>query len=237
MTPPYHPASNNLAERAVGVVKDKLKKMDVAATPVELYVGLAYIGRTHGLTPHASTGRCPFELVKQGPTPSMFPRLTASTQQQQKSEATAVQHSVARLRKRKQFEEGEEVVVYDAKKKLSSKGKICEVLGNNTYLADCGEGLKHVSGDLISRVSATSHRSIGGNVQSQDLREDNAEDIGEDNVSICSESSFGSEILDFNIENVAAPQNVNRVRRRRRVVDRLDQPQVDLPRLRPLRHR
>ena len=90
-----------------------------------------------------------------------------------------------------------------------------------------------MSGDLLSRVSATSHRSIGDNIQCQDLTEDN----GEDNISICSESSFGSEILDFNIENVAAPQNVNRVRRRRRVVDRLDQPQVDLPRLRPLRHR
>ena len=190
------------------------------------------------LTPNSSTGRCPFELVKQGPIPSMFPRLTASSKQQQRSETTAVQHSVAKLRKRRQFEEGEEVVVYDAKTKLSSKGKISEVLGNNTYLADCGGGPKHVSGDLVSRVSATSQRSIGGgNVLSQDLGEDNAEDIGEDNVSICSESSFGSEILDFNIENVAAPQNVNRVRRRRRMVDRLDQPQADLPRLRPLRHR
>ena len=53
LTPPYHPASNGLAERAVGLVKDKLKKMDVSAAPVQLYVGLKYIGRIHGLTLHA----------------------------------------------------------------------------------------------------------------------------------------------------------------------------------------
>ena len=56
---------------------------------------------------------------------------------------------------------------------------------------------------------------------------------------MCSESSFGSEILDVNVinENVAAPQNVNHVCRRRRMVDILGQPQANLPRLRPLRHR
>ena len=30
LTPPYHPASKGLAECHVGIVKDKLKKMDVA---------------------------------------------------------------------------------------------------------------------------------------------------------------------------------------------------------------
>ena len=36
LTPPYHPASNGLVECAVGIVKDRLKKMDVPGTPVEL---------------------------------------------------------------------------------------------------------------------------------------------------------------------------------------------------------
>ena len=112
-----------------------------------------------------------------------------------------------------------------------------EVLGNNTYMADFGDGImKHVSGDLLSRVPITSHRNIGDSTQCQDLSEENTEDI-DDSVSVCSQSSIGSEILDSNTENVAAPQNGNRVRRRRRMVDRLDQPQDNLPRLRPLRHR
>ena len=110
LTPPYHPASNGLAERAVGIVKDRLKKMDCAATPIQLHVGLKYVCRVHGLTPHRSTGRCPYEMIKEGPLPSMFPMITSGSNT--KSEATAVRHSVARQRNRRTFGEGDAVVVY-----------------------------------------------------------------------------------------------------------------------------
>ena len=73
VSPPYHPSSNGLAERAVGIVKNRLKKMDCSAAPVQLHVGLKYICRVHGLTPHRSTGRCPYELIKDGPPISLFP--------------------------------------------------------------------------------------------------------------------------------------------------------------------
>ena len=45
---------------------------------------------------------------------------------------TAIQYSVGRVKKRSTFDE-EKVIVYDLKTKLSSKGTVVEVLGNNTY--------------------------------------------------------------------------------------------------------
>ena len=49
--------------------------------------------------------------------------------------------------------------MYDLKTKLSSAGKITKVLGNNTYLADVGNGPQHISGDVISRLAVSSGRS------------------------------------------------------------------------------
>ena len=76
-------------------------------------------------------------------------------------------------------------------------------------------------------MSETSNCVIGGDVLHQGM-EDELIDIS-DNESICSESSIGSDILDNNVIQNVAPQNVNHVNRRRRMVARLGQPQANLP--------
>ena len=115
----------------------------------QLYVALAYIGKVHGLTPHSSTDRCPYELIKKGNLPSLFPNLTSDISKQ--SELTVTRHSTAKLRNRKTFEEGDKVVVYDNHKKLSYPAVVSEILGTNNYLVFSDNGPKHVSGDVMSR--------------------------------------------------------------------------------------
>ena len=67
LTPPYHPASNGLAEKAVGIVKIHLKKMDSPATPIELFTNIASVLRVYRSSPQQSTGLTPFELIKKVP--------------------------------------------------------------------------------------------------------------------------------------------------------------------------
>ncbi|MCP3679340.1 MAG: transposase family protein, partial [Gammaproteobacteria bacterium] len=106
-SPPYHPCSNGLAERGVQLVKDRLKKMNVTSRAIDLYVSLAYICKVHGLTPHSSTDRCPYELIKLSNLPSLFPSLISDITQ--KSELTVTRHCTNKLRNRKSFEEGDKV--------------------------------------------------------------------------------------------------------------------------------
>ena len=225
--------------------------MDCAATPIQLHVGLKYVCRVHGLTPHRSTGRCPYEMVKEGPLPSLFPMITSGNNV--KSESTAVNNSAARQRNRRLFHENEDVVVYCNRFKTSSAGKILEVLGNNNYMVDCGKGPQHVSGDCITRVPNVATRAVGAidhgtqqasggevAVQNDVMQYDMLDDQAEDARSIISESSIDSDI-------VAAPMRHGRDgrdgrdgrvrgvqgRRRRRVADQLGPVQWNLQRLRP----
>ena len=72
LTPPYHPASNGLAEKAVGIVKLHLKKMNTPATPIELFVNLQAVLRVYRSSPIQSTGQTPFEAINKGTVPRLF---------------------------------------------------------------------------------------------------------------------------------------------------------------------
>nr|XP_037275197.1 uncharacterized protein K02A2.6-like [Rhipicephalus microplus] len=59
LVPPYHPASNGAAERAVQTVKNKLRK----AGPGDSRTQIARMLLTYRSTPHEVTGCCPSELL------------------------------------------------------------------------------------------------------------------------------------------------------------------------------
>ena len=132
-----------------------------------------------------------------------------------------MRHSVGRLTKKTMFAEGEKVIVYDLKTKLSSPGKITEVLGNNTYLADCGNGPQHISGDVISRVSDVSRCQIGArhsaevDVGGHDRQSVEADVImDQDVISVNSDDSDEEDdVLEDVIPRVQVPRHVRRYRR------------------------
>ncbi|CAL4127509.1 unnamed protein product, partial [Meganyctiphanes norvegica] len=102
-SPPYHPASNGLAEKAVHITKDKLKKMDAPAQPLHLKAYIADVLRVYRGTVHSATGETPYELMRKSVTPSLFPQLQLKHQD-------IVQPDRKRARV---FKSGDKVLVYD----------------------------------------------------------------------------------------------------------------------------
>ena len=114
-----------------------------------------------------------------------------------------------------------------------------EVLGNNTYMVECGKGPQHVSGDCMSRVPDVATRRSTEHVaqqQSGDGEQHALVDAAEDDArSIMSDSSLGSDIVGAPVHYGGQGGRVNGpARRRRRVAEQLG-PVQNLPRLRPRR--
>ena len=119
------------------------------------------------------------------------------------------------------------MTVYDNHNKVSYKGKILEIMGRNNFLVESENGTKHVSGDVMTKISDIVNRPMGGSIE-------NFEDK-EELESIQSEASDMSEDL----EDVISPLNANPYgnilcfrHSRRREVDQFDQSSVSLPCLR-----
>ena len=152
----------------------------------------------------------------------------------QKLELTVTRHSAAKLRDRKDFSEGEKVIVYDNHRKLSYPAVVSEILGTNNYLVISDNGTKHVSGDVMSRAA-----QVGAAVDTVDdidndiIVED--EVLDDDIGSVMSDMSYDMDMppTNMNVANNLNNLNNNRNQTRRGQRELLNLGQVpQLPRLR-----
>ena len=135
-------------------------------------------------------------------------------QQMTQSELETIKDSAAKVKNHRSFQEGDEVSVYD-------RGKILEIMGRNNFLVESDNGTKHISGNIMTKISDDLNRPLGGSIN-----EENREDL----ESIYSED-FEDVITPLN--NADPYGNTLRFRRsRRREIDQLDQSGASLPRLR-----
>ena len=190
--------------------------MDVSSKAIDLYTSLAFICKVHGLTPHSSTDRCPYELVKLGNLPSLFPNLVSDNSQ--KSEITVIRHCTNKLKQRKSFSEGENVIVYDNFRGISYPAVVSEILGTNTYLVLFDNGTKHVSGDVMSRDRSRATQPTAVETPAAVAAEDSVDSniiVDDDNVSVVSDLSEDLALPNtYNYDNVNDNVNNNNVIRR-----------------------
>ena len=88
-----------------------------------------------------------------------------------------------------------------------------EVLGNNTYLVDCGKGPQHISGDVMSKVSSVASRSMGPKTDGDQMQTaEVVEALEPEDVEPVSDSSSESEAEHNDVIQVAVPRRRRRVR-------------------------
>ena len=146
-TPPYHPASNGAAERAVRVVKDAMRKM---TSPTPLTNRLAEFLLLYRSVPHATTGMRPDELFLRRRIKTRFtliaPNLTPSVEHQQQKQKTAHDGKKSLVT----FSKGEEVLVHNKRGNTKwSPGIILQQKSPVTYLVRVSQRIRYCHADHL----------------------------------------------------------------------------------------
>ena len=115
------------------------------------------------------------------------------------------------------------------KTRLSSRGTVKKVLGNNTYSVDCGKGPQHVSGNALSmsswrpgdnssggeqKLTATQNQDLAQVRQdlNQDLDQDLGQDLAQDDTVTEPDSSSDDEEYVQDVVPAVMPRRRRRVR-------------------------
>ena len=194
-SPPYHPPSNGLAEKAVHIIKDKLKKMDAPAQPLHLKAHIADVLRVYRGTVHSAINATPYELMKKAVEPSLF------TQLQLKHKDIIVPD-----RKRaKVFKIGDKVLVFDKLTKLNNLGTVVNIISKNSYTVDINGIHKHISGDNMSHTVIIENDE---NEKDNVIITDSDSDTEIDSISVISDDDNDSDTLVDPILRMAPQQPV-----------------------------
>jgi hypothetical protein len=135
-SPPYHPESNGLAERAVQTCKQHLKKtMTQPMTLSQQQKWLHNFLFNYRTTPTTTTGRSPAELVLSYRPQTLLQLIGPPKFTSQKGESRPIKH---------EFQLGQKVLAKVGKESPKVPGRIWKRLGVNTYLVDTGNNQKRM---------------------------------------------------------------------------------------------
>ena len=149
---PYHSSSNGLAEKAVQIIKQGLKKMKDGS----LNDKLARLLFNYRITPHSATGISPSELLMGRKLKSHFellkPNIAARVEhKQQEQKRSHDAFAIAR-----QFQEGDSVYARDFRQGQSwLTGTIVKCLGSVSFKVETSNGqIIHCHQDHLRKRSA-----------------------------------------------------------------------------------
>ena len=149
-TPPYHPATNGAAERAVQVVKQAIKKMEAT---IPLSTRLARFLLIYRTTPHSTTEMHPDELFLHWhlrtcltlTQPNLSPTIEKHQQQQKQSHDKRTELVI--------FSKDETVLVRNQRgKERWLPGRIVKQKGPVTYLVRVGSQIRYCHVDHLLRT-------------------------------------------------------------------------------------